>query len=79
MVNITQDDLLKYLYNEGTLEKRTQIQTLLNTDDELLERLTNLAIVQNRLDAIKLISPSDRAVDNILNYTERVAELAASK
>ena len=71
MVNITQDDLLNFLYKEGTAEKLEYIQQLLETDADLQERFEILKSAKNRLDQIKLISPNNRSVDNILNYAER--------
>jgi hypothetical protein len=74
MVNVTQDDLLKYLYKEASAEKTKQIQQLLDTDLDLQERFHLLKTVKGRLDQIKLISPNSRSVDNILNYAERAVE-----
>ena len=71
MANITQDDLLNYLYNEGSAEKIEYIQQLLETDVDLQERFHVLKTAKSRLDQIKLISPNSRSVDNILNYAER--------
>lgn len=71
MVNITQDDLLNYLYKEGSAEKIEYIQQLLETDSDLQERFEILKVAKSRLDQIKLISPNSRSVDNILNYAER--------
>ena len=71
MVNITQDDLLNYLYREGSAEKIAYIQQLLETDTDLQERFQVLKAAKTRLDQIKLISPNNRSVDNILNYAER--------
>ena len=71
MANITQDDLLNYLYNEGSAEKIEYIQQLLETDVDLQERFQVLRTAKSRLDQIKLISPNSRSVDNILNYAER--------
>lgn len=76
MVNITQDDLLNYLYREGSAEKTEYITQLLETDSDLQERFEVLKLAKSRLDQIKLISPNSRSVDNILNYAERgVVEL----
>jgi len=71
MANITQDDLLNYLYKEGSAEKIEYIQQLLETDIDLQERIEVLKTAKSRLDQIKLISPNSRSVDNILNYAER--------
>jgi hypothetical protein len=69
-MNITQDDLLKYLYKEGTPEKIIHIRQQLESDVELQERLFLLKTAKSRLDKIELISPDDRTVDNIFNYSK---------
>lgn len=71
MANITQDDLLNYLYKEGSAEKIEYIEQLLETDIDLQERIEVLKTAKSRLDQIKLISPNSRSVDKILNYAER--------
>ena len=80
MVNITQDDLLQYLYNETSPDKTAQIEKLLETEKEVQERLTVLKSAKTRLEKIKLLSPDERSVDNIFNYSERgVEELHGGK
>jgi hypothetical protein len=74
MINITQDDLLQFLYKEGTTEKTYQIQKLLAEDANLQERFEQLKTAKGRLDKIKLISPDNRSVDNIFNYSQRAIE-----
>jgi hypothetical protein len=74
MNNITQDDLLQFLYKEGTTEKTYQIQKLLAEDSNLQERFEQLKTAKGRLDKIKLISPDSRSVDNIFNYSQRAIE-----
>jgi hypothetical protein len=71
MDKISQDELLQYLYNEGSLETKHYIREILETDTELQERLNDLKVAKNRLDKIKLISPDQRSVDNIFNYSKR--------
>ena len=79
MVNITQDDLLNFLYREGSAEKNEYIQQLLEPDADLQERFQVLQAAKSRLNQIKLISPNSRSVDNILNYAERgIVELHSS-
>ena len=76
MLNITQNDLLNYLYGEGSAKKIQQIQKLLETDIDLQNRFYVLKSAKLRLEQIKLISPHSKSVENILNYAERgVAEL----
>ena len=74
MMNITQDDLLQYLYKEGTTEKTHQIQQLLEVDTDLQQRFEQLKTAKDRLNKIKLISPDERSLDNIFNYSQRVTE-----
>lgn len=71
MNNITQEELLQYLYNEGTPERKQHINQVLETDTELQDKFNELKIAKNRLDKIKLISPDKRSVDNIFNYSKR--------
>ena len=75
MVNITQDDLLQYLYNETSPEKKALIQQLSETDTVLKERLDVLRSAKARLEKIRLISPDNRSVENIFNYSERGVEV----
>lgn len=70
-MNITQDDLLQYLYNEGNAEKLNYIKSQLEFDTELLERYNLLKSGKNKLDKIKLLSPDSRSVDNIFNYSQQ--------
>lgn len=71
MANITQDDLLQYLYRETTPAKTELIERQLETDKVLEERFAVLKSAKTRLEKIKLISPDDRSVDNIFNYSEQ--------
>ncbi len=75
MVNITQDDLIQYLYRECSPEKNSIIQDLLKIDSDLQERYQILKSSKARLNTIKLISPGDRTVDNIFNYSKQGIEV----
>jgi hypothetical protein len=74
-MNITQDDLLQFLYLEASSEKTSHIQELLETDTDLQERFQILKSAKSRLDKIKLISPDARSVDNIFNYSKQGVEM----
>ncbi len=74
MVNITQDDLLRYLYNETSPEKTALIRQLIETDTDLQESLRVLKSAKTKLEKIELISPDARSVENIFNYSERGVE-----
>jgi len=74
MANITQDDLLQFLYNELSPERTKEMQKQLDTDPELQERLNVLKAAKVRLEKIKLLSPDERSIDKIMNYSERGIE-----
>jgi hypothetical protein len=70
MISITQDDLLKYLYSEGSAEKMNYINIHLLTDVDLQERLSFLKSGKSKLSRLNLISPDERSLDNIFNYSK---------
>ena len=70
-MNVTQDDLLRYLYKETNPETTAHIQQQIESDADLRERLNVLKSAKVRLDQIKLISPDKRSVDNIFNYSKQ--------
>ncbi len=70
-MNITQDDLLQYLYNEASPDKEKFIEEQLIIDKILYDRLLELKIPKDRLNKIKLISPDNRSVDSIFNYSQQ--------
>ena len=74
-MNVTQDDLLHYLYSETNPEKTTYIQQQIETDPDLREKLNVLKSAKVRLDKIKLISPDKRSVDTIFNYSKQGVEI----
>ncbi|MEQ1555025.1 MAG: hypothetical protein ABL929_12640 [Ferruginibacter sp.] len=71
MTEITQEELVQFLYNEAPPEKIYHIEQQLEVDTLLQERFKDLKIAKNKLDKIKLISPDKRSVDNIFNYSKR--------
>jgi hypothetical protein len=77
MHNFTPEDLLLYLYNETSPAQTAQIKAALETDWSLREKFEVMVSAQNKLETLKM-SPSQRTVDNILDYAEKaVAELSA--
>jgi hypothetical protein len=75
MIQITQEDLLQFLYKEGNPEKNILIQQLIEVDSNVKERFEILKSSKNRLEKIKLMSPDARSVDNILNYSKQGLEI----
>jgi hypothetical protein len=70
MISITQDDLLQYLYSEGSADKMNYISIHSLTDLDLQERLSILKGGKSRLDKFNLISPDERTMENIFNYSK---------
>lgn len=67
MYQITQDDLLRYVYRETSPEKSALIESALKTDYRLRESLNQLKAMQNKLDELKA-SPSDDVMQRIFKY-----------
>lgn len=67
MTNFTPEDLLLYLYNEGSSKKTTAIEKALEKDWTLREKLAVLKTSMERLDKITE-SPRTEVVLNVLNY-----------
>jgi hypothetical protein len=76
MHNFTPEDLLLYLYNETSPAQTAEIKAALETDWSLREKFEVLTSAQSKLETLKM-SPSQRTVDNILNYAEKaIGELS---
>ena len=65
----TQDDLLRYVYHETSEQETSEIEQALLCDADLQLKFKEMCMVINALDVAKC-SPSDRVVDNILNYSK---------
>ena len=76
MHNFTPEDLLLYLYNETSPAQTAQIKAALEIDWSLREKFEVITSAKKRLQALKM-SPSQKTIDNILNYAEKaIAELS---
>ncbi|WP_337044706.1 hypothetical protein [Emticicia sp. 17c] len=64
----TQNDVIRYLYNETSSQENAFIEDALLQDAEILDFYLDCADIKTGLDKIQL-SPSDKAIDNILNYS----------
>lgn len=67
MNHITQNDLVRYLYNETSDKKSELIQEALETDMSLRETFNALLLSKKNLEETNL-SPRPEAVDKILQY-----------
>ena len=72
---ITQDDLIRYAYNETSAEENIFIRQAIETDLKLQEDYHDMLIGQTMLDLLQLSSPSESSIGIILVYNRRLEEL----
>ena len=65
----TQNDLIRYIYQETTKEENTEIENALIFDDGLLDELNELQLTVDGISKIER-SPSQKSIDNILSYSK---------
>ncbi len=65
----TQDDVIRYLYNETSSQENTLIEDALLYDKELLNFYLDCADLKSGLDKIQL-SPPERVIERIFNYSK---------
>ncbi len=70
MINITQEDLIRYLYKETSEQKTALIKAALQTDWNLRESYEKLLTSHTNLNSIKL-SPRSESVNSILKYASK--------
>lgn len=68
----TQNDVLRFFYNEVTESEKNEIEKTLLWDDSLAEFYAELLEMETLLDKIKK-EPSDNCIRNILNYSKSVS------
>jgi hypothetical protein len=64
----THNDLIRYAYNETTVEENHLIEEALTQEPDMLTYYLNVLDTQCALSGAKL-EPSERAVQNILSYS----------
>lgn len=64
----TQNDVIRYLYNETSNQENSYIEDALLYEKDMLEFYLDCADLKSGLDKVQL-SPSDRAIETILNYS----------
>jgi len=74
----TQDDVVKYLYNEIPLGKRSEFENALICDDELLNLFRELRNVKKSLEKV-VKNPSNQVIKSILDYSKSLNLHSASK
>ena len=65
----TQDDVIRYIYNETSIEESLEIEQAMLCDAELQSWYKQFSITKSQIDAANKI-PSDNALRNILNYSK---------
>ncbi|HNV98488.1 MAG TPA: hypothetical protein PKL06_03895 [Chitinophagales bacterium] len=71
---VTQDNLVRFIYGEISAEEASLIQEALTSDLELKELYDQLVESKAELDKIRL-QPSQKVIDNILNYSRNSAPM----
>jgi len=66
----TQDDLIRFIYNECPEAEKREINKALLCDTELLELYKQLNAVKQQIDSAAF-EPSDKTVQKILDYARQ--------
>ena len=65
----TQDDLVRYIYEETSEEENAEIASAMLFDEELEQNYDDLKEVISGLEA-SMKEPSDKTIDTILSYSK---------
>lgn len=65
----TQDDVLRYLYDEVTIKESKELEQALICDSELQETYKKFSSLKRQLNAV-IKTPSQTVVQSILNYSK---------
>ncbi|GAA0892166.1 hypothetical protein GCM10009122_18450 [Fulvivirga kasyanovii] len=65
----TQDDVIRYVYDEVEGEDREEIKQAIICDSELQDLYKELIAIKRQLDQ-SMKSPSDKVTESILNYSK---------
>jgi regulator of replication initiation timing len=68
MQQITQDDLIQYLYNEAPPALKQAVEKELEQNWSLQEELQNLQHVIQGIESIPAATPRQQTIDAIMNY-----------
>ncbi len=74
----TQNDILRYAYEETTTEENQQIEELLMHDHELLLFYLDIMDLKAGLNKVEL-EPSTRVIDTILSYSKEKRQQSQSR
>ena len=65
----TQNDIVRYLYDEIPAQEKVRIQDSLVCNSELVDLFYDLSAMKRSLDGVKK-NPSDRVIEKILDYSK---------
>ncbi len=71
---ITQDNLIRFIYNETTAEESSLIDEALSGDFQLMELFDQLIESKNQLDML-VTSPKKIMVDSVMAYSKDTAPM----
>lgn len=71
MHQFTIKDLIQFLYEETSTEKKAAIQVALDSDWSLREKMEKISLSHSELNGITLLSPSDKTLENIFKYAQK--------
>jgi hypothetical protein len=75
MPKFTTEDLLSFLYDEISIEKKKEIEDALQTDWALSQKYLVLKEARAKLSKIKLASPRTKTIAAIMQYAEESIHL----
>jgi anti-sigma factor RsiW len=70
MPKFTTEDLLLFLYDEMSAERKREMEAILQTDWALAQKYQVLKEAHDRLKSIKLASPRSKTIAAIMQYAE---------
>lgn len=73
--SVTQEDLIRYLYNETSDSEKLHIAKTLETDWDVRERYEDIKTMQNVFNRIPLRSPSKTSIKLIMDYCSQIETL----
>ena len=65
----TQDDIIRFIYDETDQQEKREIESALLCDGDLLDTYRKYLEIKKQLD-LDLSVPPQRVIDNILNYSK---------
>ncbi len=66
----TENEMIRFLYKESSLEEEQQILEAVDTDESLKEELMDFGFLKNQIDKVIIKAP-DRVVDKILSFSKQ--------